>query len=50
MGRQTFGRFAVNSTLGIGGLIDVASKIGVPPHDNDFGITLGRWGLGRARS
>lgn len=43
---QTFGRFAINSTLGIGGLIDVASKMGIPNHDNDFGITLGRWGLG----
>lgn len=43
---QTLGRFAVNSTLGLGGLIDVASKMGIPSHDNDFGITLGRWGFG----
>jgi phospholipid-binding lipoprotein MlaA len=34
----------VNSTVGLGGLIDVASKIGIPYHDNDFGITLGKGG------
>ncbi len=39
-------RFAVNSTVGLGGLIDVASKTGVPYHDSDFGQTLGRWGVG----
>ena len=43
---QTFGRFTLHSTLGIGGLVDVAAKMGIPSHDNDFGITLGRWGLG----
>lgn len=43
---QSFGRFTLNSTLGIGGLVDVAAKMGIPNHDNDFGITLGRWGLG----
>lgn len=43
---QTLGRFGVNSTLGVGGLIDVASKMGIPGHDTDFGITLGRWGFG----
>lgn len=43
---ETLGRFTVNSTLGIGGLIDVASRMGIPYHDTDFGITLGRWGLG----
>ena len=43
---QTLGRFGVNSTLGIGGLIDVAAKMGIPGHDTDFGITLGRWGFG----
>ena len=43
---QTLGRFGVNSTLGIGGLIDVASDMGIPDHDTDFGITLGRWGMG----
>lgn len=42
---QTLGRFAFNSTLGLGGLIDVASKMGIAGHDTDFGITLGTWGL-----
>ena len=41
---NTFGRFMVNSTVGLGGLIDVASKMGIPYHDNDFGITLGKAG------
>jgi len=35
----------INSTIGIGGLIDIASKIGIPGHDNDFGITLGKNGI-----
>ncbi len=43
---QTLGRFSLNSTLGIGGLIDVASKMGIPYHETDFGITLGMWGFG----
>jgi phospholipid-binding lipoprotein MlaA len=41
---DTFGRFVINSTVGLAGLIDVASKIGIPYHDNDFGITLGKGG------
>lgn len=39
------GRFAVNSTLGIGGLLDPASQFGIPRNDEDFGQTLGRWGV-----
>ncbi len=39
---NTFGRIVINSTVGVAGLIDVASKIGIPGHDNDFGITLGK--------
>ncbi len=42
---NTLGRILVNSTIGLGGLIDVASKIGLPHHDNDFGITLGQNGV-----
>ena len=38
---QTVARVVINSTIGIGGLFDVASRIGIPWHDNDFGITLG---------
>jgi phospholipid-binding lipoprotein MlaA len=43
---QTLGRIAFNSTLGIGGMFDIATKMGIPPHDEDFGQTLGVWGSG----
>ena len=39
-------RFAVNSTVGIGGLIDIASELGMPEFDTDFGETLYTWGVG----
>jgi phospholipid-binding lipoprotein MlaA len=39
------GRFAVNSTLGLGGILDPASHFGIPRNDEDFGQTLGRWGV-----
>jgi phospholipid-binding lipoprotein MlaA len=39
-------RLAINSTLGIGGLFDVATPLGLQKHDEDFGQTLGRWGIG----
>ena len=42
---NTFGRIVINSTVGVAGLIDVASKIGIPGHENDFGITLGKNGV-----
>ena len=42
---QTLGRMAVNSTLGVGGLVDVAAKMGIPRQDEDFGVTLGVWGV-----
>ncbi|MFN0115037.1 MAG: VacJ family lipoprotein [Paracoccaceae bacterium] len=38
-------RFAVNTTAGIGGLIDVASALGLPREDTDFGETLHVWGV-----
>ena len=38
------GRFLVNTTLGVGGLIDVATHAGFAKHDEDFGQTLGVWG------
>jgi len=41
----TFGRFMLNSTLGIGGLIDVASKQGLARQTGDFGQTLYVWGF-----
>jgi phospholipid-binding lipoprotein MlaA len=40
------GRVAVNSTIGILGLFDVASDLGMEKHDEDFGQTFGRWGVG----
>jgi phospholipid-binding lipoprotein MlaA len=40
------GRLLINSTVGLGGLIDVASTAGLPRNNEDFGQTLGRWGVG----
>lgn len=40
------GRFAINSTAGVGGVFDVATRIGLPYHSSDFGQTLGRYGVG----
>lgn len=37
-------RFLANTTLGIGGLFDVASQAGVPRQQEDFGQTLAKWG------
>jgi phospholipid-binding lipoprotein MlaA len=42
----TFGRFLVNSTLGLGGLFDIAEKMGLERHDEDFGQTLAVAGVG----
>lgn len=41
-----FGRLAINLTLGIFGLFDVASELGLDKHDEDFGQTLAVWGVG----
>lgn len=43
---RTFARFAINSTVGIGGVLDVAKKANLPHHPNGFGDTLGRYGVG----
>jgi phospholipid-binding lipoprotein MlaA len=43
---KTLARFAVNSTLGVAGFVDLAGRWGLPYHENDFGVTLGVWGLG----
>lgn len=40
------GRLLVNSTVGLLGLVDVASVVGLERHNEDFGQTLGRWGIG----
>ncbi len=42
---QTLWRFMINSTVGVGGLFDVAKAAGVPGHDTSFGVTLGVWGI-----
>jgi phospholipid-binding lipoprotein MlaA len=39
-------RFAVNSTLGLAGLLDVATEAGLEKNSQDFGKTLGKWGMG----
>ena len=44
-GASDFGRVLVNSTLGIAGLFDVASEMGMEKHAADFGQTLGKWGV-----
>ncbi len=41
-----FGRVVINSSVGLFGLIDVASDIGLEKHNEDFGQTMGRWGVG----
>jgi phospholipid-binding lipoprotein MlaA len=38
-------RLVVNTTIGIGGLFDPASQLGLATHDEDFGQTLGKWGV-----
>ncbi len=39
-------RVAMNTVLGLGGLLDIASEAGIERHQEDFGTTLGRWGVG----
>lgn len=42
---EDLGRVIINTTIGIGGLFDVATTFGIPKHNEDFGQTLGAWGL-----
>lgn len=42
---NTLGRLAVNTTIGVGGMFDVASRMGIPYHSNDLGVTLATWGF-----
>jgi phospholipid-binding lipoprotein MlaA len=44
---QSTGRVLVNSTVGLLGLVDVASAMDIPRPEEDFGQTLGYWGAGR---
>lgn len=40
------GRIAVNTTIGLLGVLDVATELGLEKHNEDFGQTLGYWGIG----
>lgn len=42
---QTVGRFVLNSTFGAAGLFDVAARVGIAAHKEDFGQTLAVWGV-----
>ena len=42
---NTFGRVMLNTTLGLGGCLDLASTTGANRIPNDFGVTLGVWGI-----
>ena len=42
-----FARFIINTSIGVLGFIDVASKLGLERHDEDFGQTLGAWGVSK---
>ena len=44
---RALGRFTINTILGLGGLFDVASKMGMPKPHEDFGLTLAYYGVGR---
>jgi phospholipid-binding lipoprotein MlaA len=44
-GAQSLGRLVINSTLGLAGFFDPATKIGIPGHGEDFGQTLAVWGV-----
>jgi len=43
---ESLARVGVNTILGVGGVIDWASKMGIDRHTEDFGQTLGHWGVG----
>ena len=45
-GLSDFGRIVLNTTFGVAGLFDVASELGYDKHAEDFGQTLGKWGVG----
>jgi len=45
-GVNDWARFAFNSTIGLLGIHDVASEMGLEKHNEDFGQTFGRWGVG----
>lgn len=46
LGLRDAGRFLLNSTVGLGGVLDVATDAGLEANDEDFGQTLAVWGVG----
>ncbi|HKS89332.1 MAG TPA: VacJ family lipoprotein [Stellaceae bacterium] len=42
---NTLARLVINTTIGFGGLFDVATHAGIPYHSNDLGVTLATWGI-----
>ena len=42
---ESLGRLAINTTVGAGGMFDVATRLGIPHHANDLGITMANWGI-----
>lgn len=46
MAGATVERFALNSSFGVFGLMDVADPMGIPGHQSDFGETMAVWGIG----
>jgi phospholipid-binding lipoprotein MlaA len=45
LGLRSFGRFVINSTIGIGGLFDTAAKLKLPPAPTGLSTTLAKWGM-----
>ncbi len=43
---STFMRVNVNTFMGLGGVLDIASELGIDRYKQDFGLTLGHWGMG----
>lgn len=43
---STFMRVNVNTFMGLGRVLDIASELGIDRYKQDFGLTLGRWGVG----
>ena len=43
---NSFMRVNVNTIFGLGGLLDVPARLGIERSRQDFGLTLGRWGVG----
>jgi phospholipid-binding lipoprotein MlaA len=44
-GMESLMRFAMNTVFGLLGFLDVATPAGIPKHSQDFGLTLGNWGV-----